>query len=157
MEDKHIQADLKRGDLSNITTYQAGVVQAAAHRNIQKYCDAILRPYGITKMHWLIIGTLFDHQPDGLRITDLANIIGTNVPYLTTTINLLQNKDMVTRDYNKKDARSKLVMIDPVFALKCEEIENALRDHLRDLVYPSVDPAEFRVYMRVLHQLAEVK
>ena len=76
-------------DLGKITTYQAGVAQAAMHRVLQKLCDNILQPFGISKMQWLIIGTALDAGKHGVRISDLAAQLGTTMPYLTTTVNLL--------------------------------------------------------------------
>ncbi len=52
-------------DLSDITTYQAGVAQAAMHRLLQKECDEYLHQFGISKMHWLIIGMVLDEGKNG--------------------------------------------------------------------------------------------
>lgn len=154
--DKSIHNFLEEGDLSKVTTYQAGVMQASTHRLLQKKCDDILRPYGISKMHWLIIGTVLDAGPAGIRLTDLAEALDTTQSYLTTTINLLVSKKMLMRTDNEADSRSKFVSIDPDFAPKCIEIENTLRHALRKSIYSHIDPTEFRVYMKVLYQLSKV-
>ena len=147
---------LEAGDLSSITTYQAGVMQASTHRLLQKHCDAILKPYAMTKMQWLIIGSVLDAGEGGIRVTDLAEKLSTTLSYLTNAINLLESKGMLMRLSNEADSRSKMVSIDPDFAPKCPEIELTLRNALRKSIYAQVDPQDFRTYMKVLHQLSNV-
>ncbi len=140
-------------DLRNITTYQAGAVQASMHRLLQKQCDDILKPFGITKMQWLIIGTVLDAGKKGIRISDLADKLATTIAYLTTSINLLESRGMLVRKDNASDSRSKLITVKPSFVSTCEKIEETLRDGLRKTIYANIDPAEFRIYMKVMYQL----
>lgn len=143
-------------DLSTLTTYQAGVLQAAAHRTLQKYCDEILKKYEITKMHWLIIGTVLDAGDGGIRTTDLARKLDTTISYLTTTINLLVSKDMLVRVENEQDSRSKYVSVHPDFVPRCEKIEETLRAGLRKSIYMKLTPNELKQYMKVLYKLSGV-
>lgn len=142
-------------NIRDITTYQAGVIQAATHRALQKQCDEILRPYGISKMQWLIIGTVMDSGPDGIRITELSEKLGTTLGYLTNSINLLESKNIVSRITDKNDSRSKYVAINKSYMKTCEEIENFLRDKLRETIYSNIDQNDFRIYMKVLYKLSE--
>lgn len=144
-------------DLSSITTYQAGVIQAYMHRRLQKVCDEILRPFGISKMQWLIIGTVLDAGKDGIRLSDLAEKVGTTMSYLTNAVNLLESRGILVRRDNTQDTRSKLIVVDGRFKSKCNEIEVTLRDGLRKTIYSEVDPQEFRVYMKVMAKLATVE
>lgn len=153
---KSIYTFSDKGDLSGITTYQAGALQSAVHRSLQKYSDKALQRFGITKMQWMIIGVVLDAGIKGARITELAEVLGTTLPYLTTTINLLESKGMLQRVVNTNDNRSKLVIINPTFVPTCAEIETALRDELRKSIYSQVDPKDFYIYVKVLHQLSKV-
>ena len=143
-------------DLTKITTYQAGVQQASMHRTLQKHCDSILKPYGISKMHWLIIGTVLDSGEKGVRLTDLAVTLNTTMSYITNAVNLLESKEMLVRKDSSTDNRSKLISISQGFIPLCADIESTLREGLRRSIYASVDPAEFRVYMKVMYQLSLV-
>lgn len=143
-------------DISQIITYQAGVQQATMHRVLQKHCDAVLKPYGITKMHWLIIGTTLDGGSDGVRLTDLAESLGTTTSYITNAITLLESKKILTRKDNNTDSRSKLVSINHTFIPKCAEIEATLRKELRKYIYSQIEPADFRTYMKVIYKFASV-
>lgn len=157
MKSKSNEFSINKGDLSKVTTYQAGVMQAATHRLLQKHCDEILKQYGISKMHWLIIGTVLDAGSKGVRLTELAHTLGTTMSYVTTAVNLLESKGMLTRTSNDTDSRSKFIAINPTFVPKCNEIEETLRDALRKSIYAKISPADFRTYMKVLHQLSSVE
>lgn len=148
---------MERHDLSKITTYQAGATQAYVNRKLQKICDAILEPFGVTKMQWMIIGHVYDGQGGGVRISDLAETLGTNMPYLTNSINLLESRGILERKEHGKDSRSKLVVVSKSFATKCDEIEATLRDGLRKTIYADVDPVEFSIYIKVQNQLGTVE
>ena len=147
---------MKNKSLSEITTYQAGAAQATMHRLLQKYCDEILKPFGITKMQWLIIGNVLDGSKAGVRISDIARNLGTTIPYMTTSINLLESKGFLTRTDNSNDSRSKLITVTPTFAKQCPEIEATLRAGLRKTIYSQVAQDEFAVYMKVLYELTSV-
>lgn len=143
--------------LKAITTYQAGILQSSTHRLLQKYSDEVLRPYGITKMQWMITGTILDAGKDGIRITDLAKTLDTTLSYLTNTINLLESKRILERTTDEQDERVKLVTVHPSFVPKCREIEKDLRNHLREVIYKDITPEEFQTYMIVLHKLSRIQ
>lgn len=144
-------------NLATITTYQAGAAQAFAHRKLQKICDDILRPFNITKMQWLIIGNVLDTQKEGIRVSDLAEKLGTTMGYLTNSINLLESRGILLRQNNTADTRSKLIVVTDSFVPECKKIEATLRAGLRKTIYANIDPREFRTYIKVLNELALVE
>lgn len=142
------------GDLSTVTTYDSGIAQATMHRKLQKFCDDVLKPYGITKMQWLIVGTVYEHRQTGIRVSDLARIVGTNLPYMTNSVNVLEHKNILERLENQLDSRSSIIAIESDFAPKCKKIEQTLRDALRQKIYADISPDDFRIYLKVLYALA---
>ena len=139
--------------LQQITTYQAGAKQASVHRSLQQLCDQILEPFGISKMQWLIIGHVLDAEKAGVRISDLANTLSTTIPFITNAVNVLEARGYLQRNENEHDSRSKLLTIHPNFAPHCQKIELALRKGLRETLYASIDPEDFKVYIKVLFQI----
>jgi DNA-binding MarR family transcriptional regulator len=148
---------VKNIDLSKITTYQAGAVQASMHRTLQQKCDEILLPFGISKMHWLIVGHVWDAGPEGIRISDLAASLGTTISYLTTATNSLEAKGYLMRKENDEDGRSKFIVINPKKVKKCREIERTLRAGLRSSIYAKINPEEFRTYLKVMYDLSSIR
>jgi DNA-binding MarR family transcriptional regulator len=142
--------------IRSITTYQAGTVQAAMHRLLQKKSDEVLKPFGLTKMHWMIIGNVIDAGDRGIRMSDLASILGTSLPYLTKAVNLLEKQSYVLRASNEGDQRAKIITSNPAFADKYQEIETQLRQALREQIYQDIDPEEFATYIRVMYKLHDI-
>lgn len=142
--------------IRQLTTYQAGVLEATVHRNLQKYCENILKDYELTKMHWMLIGTVLDHSPEGMRLTDLAKKLGTTISYITVSVNLLSSRGIITRVDSVKDSRSVLISITPSYQATCHEIEQRLRKYLRELVYSHIDPKDLETYAKVVAQLSDV-
>lgn len=148
---------LKTGDLSTLTTYKVGVLEASVHRNLQKYCEITLKQYSLTKMHWMLIGTVLESGPDGIRLTDLAKQLGTTMSYITVSVNLLSSRGILQRVDSEKDSRSTLVSVDKKYLKTCEEIELVLRKSLRKAVYSHVSPEDLRAYLKVMMQLSSIK
>lgn len=144
-------------DISKITTYQSGVVQSAAYRNLHKHFTAMLKPHQLTCTQWFVVGTILDAGPDGMRLTDLANKLQTGLPFITNIINVLESKNMVERKEDDTDSRVKCVSIVPGFEKECHQIEKQLRDKLRTTIYADITPEELRTYIAVLYKLSNLK
>ena len=142
-------------NLSNITTYQAGIALTAMHRNVQKISNEILKPFGITKMHWLIIGSILDAGSAGIRSSDLADSLSVTMPYLTHTLGILEARGFITKDVHATDGRSKILKMNPDHIATCREIEETLRVGLRNEIYGKVDRTDFVTYMKVVFELSE--
>lgn len=147
---------INAGYYTDIATYEAGIVQAIVNRKLQKYCDDILKPFGITKSQWLVIGTIKESGDEGVRLTELAEKTDTTLAYLTNTINLLESKGMLVRISEKKDTRAKRISVDASFIKECDVIEKALREGLKSMLYKNIEPAEFQIYMKVLRLMADI-
>lgn len=143
-------------DLAKITTYQSGVVQSAAHRQLKKLTDSCLQKHGLTTMQWFIVGTVLDSGKSGIRITDLAKKLDTTLSFLTHVVNLLESKKILTRVAHQDDSRSKMVAVSKKFRPKCSAIEKDLRNELRKKLYAKISPEELRVYIKVLYQFADL-
>lgn len=141
---------------SNLTTYSVGAMQASVHRSLQKHSDAILKPYGITKAQWLLIGTVLDYGEKGVSISELGNKLDTTLAYLTNTVNLLESKNILVRNRSSVDSREKFVTIQANFVPMCDEIEKTLREGLSVLIYGAVSPANFKQYVKVLQKLSNI-
>jgi DNA-binding MarR family transcriptional regulator len=144
-------------NISHITTYQAGVAQSSAYRNLNKLFTDMLAGYGMTSMQWFIIGTVLDSGKKGIKMTVLAEQLQTGLPFITNTINLLESKGMVKRTTSIDDTRVKYVSIEPAFARKCQKIEAELRAKMRKSIYGDITREELEVYITVLYKLGAIQ
>ncbi len=144
-------------DIRKITTYQSGVVQSAAYRNLNKHFTVLLKEHDLTCMQWFVVGTILDAGPEGIKLTELAKKLQTGLPFTTNVLNLLESKNMVERQDDPKDCRVKYVSIIPSFVADCQLIEQQLRAKLRKSLYKNISREELTTYIKVLHKLSELQ
>lgn len=139
---------------TDLTTYQAVVLQSRAHRAIKTNLTGLLREHGITMMQWSILGLVADASDAGVRISDLAHSLDTSLAFITTSVNVLEAKGFVRRDGHSQDNRAKLVRLSPAFAAKVEVIEADLSVKQQDQLYNGISDKDLATYFRVLSQFA---
>lgn len=143
--------------LSELKTYHVGIIESAAHRALRKHKDSLLQDYGITGIEWYIIGAVYDSGNKGIRITDLAKMLGTTMGFLTKTVNLLEAKGILQRKANQEDARSSFVFIKNSYKSQVDEIEFALRQKLRNSLYGLISREDLKTYIEVLNKFSGLK
>jgi DNA-binding MarR family transcriptional regulator len=141
--------------LSQLTTYQAGILHAQSYRQLKRIKNEILGKHGLTMMQWAILGMIHDAGTRGTRMTELAQALDTTNAYVTTTINLLEAKGFVSRLTDEKDTRSKYVSLVPSRRKKIAEIEADVREELRKTLYGKVSRDELETFVRVLAKFAQ--
>ena len=143
--------------LGSITTYSSGVLQAKAHRLLNRKMAEFLRPYDITCMQWFIIGLVYDAGPKGLRLSDLMRQLDTTLPFITNSLNLLESKRIVQKQAHPTDNRTKIVTIRSSYRPTVAKTEADLRAHLRELLYDNdeISPQELQAYISVLIKIAQ--
>lgn len=143
-------------DISNITTYESGVMQSTAHRILGRINAKYLSQYELTAMQWFVIGFVYDAGKKGMRIGDLMRKLDTTMPFITTIVNLLESRNILTKVNDTTDSRVKIVRIHPDYIAKVSEIEAGLRDELRLQLYrsDSISRDELSTYITVLYKIA---
>ena len=146
----------KLKDLADLKTYHVGVIESAAHRALRQHKDTLLRNYGISGVEWYLIGIVADAGKQGIRATDLADILGTTAGFLTKTVKLLEAKGILQRTANADDARSSYIVLKPSYRKTFEEIEASLREKLRNSLYQLVTREELETYLRVMDKFRQL-
>ncbi len=142
-------------DISQIATYQSGIVQASAHRIISRVVSDYLLKHGLTAMQWFAIGTIYDAGSEGIRLSDLTRKLSTTLPYVTNMVSLLESKGMVHKVTHAGDSRIKLVSIAPKYKRTVDGIERELREHMRSNLYEidGISREELQTYIAVLYKI----
>ncbi len=148
-------SNFSQKDISQISTYQSGIAQAAAHRQINRVVTDFLLTYNLTPMQWFAIGFIYDASPSGVRISDLARALDTTLPYITNTVTLLESKGFVQKITHSGDSRIKLVSIVPRQKKTIIAIETGLREQLRTELYSEdrISREELSAYIHVLYKI----
>ena len=148
-------SDYTKKDISQITTYQSGIAQAAAHRVINRVVSDYLLQYGLTALHWFAVGIIHDAGSSGIRISDITKKLQTTTPFVTNTISLLESRGFVRKVAHTGDSRIKLVSIVPEYQSTIAEIEAGLREHMRTSLYgeSGITRNELQDYIHVLYKI----
>lgn len=145
--------DTGNGDLSDVTTYQAGIVQANAYRILKQAVGGFLQPYSLSMMEWFALGTIYDTGRDGIRPTELAKTLQTTMPYTTTLLHTLEAKEWIERTESTTDNRVKLVRMASGTEPACRKIEADLREKMREHIYSRITREDFQTYVKTLYSL----
>jgi len=144
-------------DISQITTYQSGVVQSAAHRLMTRTKSNYLSRYDLTAMQWFVVGFVYDAGDEGIRLNDLMKILDTTMPFITTLVTMLETKGILRKVSDLNDSRVKIAKLDPSYRSTVEQIEDGLREELRTELYgkDNITHEELTTYIRVLYKIAQ--
>jgi DNA-binding MarR family transcriptional regulator len=144
-------------DISQIETYESGIMQATAHRILGQIQSSYLSQYDLTATQWHVIGYLYQAGTDGIRLTDLMNKLDTSMPFITNTVNLLNSKGILQKVTHTDDNRVKIARLNPEYRSTVEEIEEGLREELRSRLYADsgITRQELSAYIAVLYKIAQ--
>ena len=94
-------------DISQITTYQAAMIQSIAHRQLGTMKNKILKDKGLSMMQWVVLGYVHDSGEEGTRISEIAEALGTTLAFITSNVNILETRNFVTLLGQNKSSSSK--------------------------------------------------
>ena len=143
-------------DLTRIPTYHAGIAQSKAYRILRQLMASLLKKHGLTMMDWAMLGLVYEAGKKGVRITSLAEQLDTTKAFVTTHINLLEAKELVTRGVDASDTRAKIVKIHSGAKSTVQKIEAELRADMSKNLYSVISPADLSAYVKVLNQIASI-
>ena len=144
-------------DISQISTYESGVMQSTAHRILGRIHSDYLAQYGLTSTQWYIIGFAYDAGAGGVRLSQLRDLLDTKMPFITMTVNHLESKGILQKLSHTDDSRVKIAKLNPLYKKTVQEIEQGLREELRSRLYnqDNITRDELGIYIKVLYKIAQ--
>lgn len=143
--------------LSELATYQTGIYQARAYRNLRHFMEYQLKPYGLSSSEWSILGVVYDNTKEngcGVRVSALAEIIDVEVSFITNMIKKLKRLNLVTHNYDEDDGRSRFIVTTNAGVTMVEEIELSIRREMKKWL-GDIDSKDLVVYIHILNKLAD--
>ena len=136
-----------------LTTYQVVISQARAFRTLRNFLVETLKQYDLTLTEWLMIGRVVDTAGKGVRISELAEELGVEMPVITNLVNRAEKTGWVIRITDPDDKRAKRIYSTKEGGQKACDIEGDIRREtsvwLNDL-----DPVKLEGYLTVIGALA---
>ena len=79
------------------------------------------------------------------------------MPFITTTINQLELKGIINKISDLKDSRVKIAVLNPDYSDTVTEIEEGLRQELREKLYSEsqISRDELTAYIAVLYKIVQ--
>ena len=136
-----------------LTTYQAVISQARAFRTLRSFMSDILKQYDLTITEWLLIGSVVDTAGMGIRISELAELLGVEMPVVTNLVNRAEKTGWVTRLADDKDKRAKRVYSTKDGGKKACDIEGEIREATAGWL-DGLEASDLLTYMNVVGALA---
>ncbi len=96
-------------DMSKISTYQIGLIQAQAYRYLQVQFQAALAPFELTIPEWSLLGLLYDNKE--MNLTQITQALKTKASHPTVLVDQLEKRGLVSRSLHRKDKRTKIVSL----------------------------------------------
>lgn len=136
-----------------LTTYQAVIAQARAFRVLRSFMTEVLRQYDLTMTEWLLIGCALDSGRKGARVSELANLLGVEMPVITNLVHKASHSGWVTSTVDEHDKRAKRIVATEYCVEKSCEIEGELLNATKNWL-DGVDKHMLKGYFAVVDALA---
>lgn len=143
---------IKKGT-SAFSTYHVGLIQARGYRALKQHMTAGLKEFDIAPIEWGLLGVLYEHKnEEGVRMMDLAEMLGITAPFVTMMVDRLEEKKIIFRDNATDDRRVKYVALTKEGIVFVKKVEPILRDHMGILI-AGAKPTDLLAYVRVLDRI----
>lgn len=110
-----------------LTTYQAVIAQSRAFRALRTFMSTTLLRHNLTMTQWLMLGMIVDAKETGVRVSDLADVLGVEMPVVTNLVNRAEQAGQIRRVADDTDKRSRRIVVTPEFAECICAIEGELQ------------------------------
>lgn len=134
-----------------LRTYQAGQLQAKAHRALYSFISNRLTAYGLSLTEWAALGLIYERKAQ--RPSELADELGVKRPVATGIVNSLAHKGLVERTTHAVDNRVQVLTCLAAGQQLLDTAEQSLRKDMRAFLSDITIP-ELTTYLKVLAKLA---
>lgn len=140
---------------NNLTTYQTAVLQARAFRALRSFMNGHLKPHELTFVQWSILGLAYDYtSKGGVKVSQLAELLKVEISLVTTTLNGMEPRGLVSRLEDEEDSRAKRVIVTRAGERQVKKIEGELRRELEKWL-DDIHDKQLALYIRTLQHLAK--
>lgn len=137
-----------------LTTYQASVLHARAHRALRAFVQSQLKEHKLSSLQWSVLGLAFDYTvKGGVKVSQLAQLLNVEISLVTATLNQLEPRGLLERLDDEHDSRAKRVVTTRSGEKLIKKIEPSLHKKLEKWL-EDIHDQQLGIYIRTLQQLA---
>lgn len=137
-----------------LATYEAGMLQAAAYRNLSTFLTKALKSSNITISEWSLLGVLA--TVGQTRPSDIAAAMDVKTPMATRLIQSLVEKGLVLEHKVSSDQRGKLIGLTADGKELLEKEELVVRSAMYEYM-SGVSREDLMGYLKVMEYLAKTQ
>lgn len=137
----------------SVPTYQSNLYQVKAARITRDKITPVLSRFQLSTTEWMIIGQIFEHK-DGIRLSELAGMLGVEAPLVTNVVDQLVGKTLVEKHPHPRDKRARLLFLSKKGQDLLPEVEGEMQKELQKII-KGVSSEEWESYLKVLQQIVE--
>lgn len=113
-------------------TYEFGLLQSAAYRELISRTNEFLSGYNITANQWAVLGLA--HDKDSIRLTDVADLLHIRPASASEHIQDLVEQKLIERKENEEDRRVKDIILTESGRRFVEKTEPRLKKKMQPLL-----------------------
>lgn len=136
---------------NNLTTYEVALLQSKAYRSYNVRMSGALKEFDLVPPYWILLGVLFNHK-EGIRFTDIADMIGVKKPLVTRMVDKFEKDGLVQRRGSSEDKRSRSVLLTTRGIKLVPKVESRLRNEMRSIL-KEISPKDIISYVTVLEAI----
>ena len=141
-------------DAPTLPTYRSGLLWSTANRVFRNKVADTLAKYELAMTEWALLGTLYDSQPKGVHLADIASALSVEPPLITTMVSQLEKKELVERREDVRDRRAKFIHMTKKGSELVPRIEESMQKTFAEILN-NVSDEERASFIRVLESIVK--
>ena len=129
-------------------TYTTSLYQVKAQRILRDKATEALSDFDLSSTEWTILGQIYEHK-DGIRLSELAILLGVEAPLITNLIERLVKKGFVQKHNHPRDKRAKLLFLTKKGQDLLPEVEGLVQEKMQKVLKGATDD-DLATYYKVL-------
>jgi DNA-binding MarR family transcriptional regulator len=138
-----------------LKTFEAGILQARAYRNLRAFMQDNLEKHELTMMQWALLGTIATAGPKGMTINELARILDVEGSLITNMVNTAVKSGIIQKRVHPTDSRVRIVLATKTGSQLVERVEAELRTAMHAWL-SGVPRTALLSYLRTLEKIANL-
>ncbi|WP_175990381.1 MarR family winged helix-turn-helix transcriptional regulator [Bacillus sp. Marseille-Q1617] len=130
-----------------------GLFTSNTVKNIIRFLSVNIKNFDITPEQWTVLKRLSEN--DGINQKELAEKAEKDQPTVTRILDILERKELITKEKNKEDRRSFILFITDKGTAVKEELSPVIEGLWEEKILTGISEKDLNVYRNVLKKINE--
>lgn len=139
-------------ELRKLTTYEVGLLQTKAYRNLKRKSEKSLEAFKISSVEWAFLGQI-NNRKDGVRSKELASLLGVEAPFITSLAPKFEKLQILEYRRDTLDKRAKKIYLTDAGCIFVRKVESHMREESKKWL-EGLSIKEILTFIKVLKKLS---